>query len=286
MSTRIPTDELELTIIRGLTHEYHVSRDGRLYASDSGYCQRQTALSALRNEDVKQEPQTTAYFDLGKAVESLIVNSLYTQKTVMFTQYILPDVGMNLGGKIDAIIRLDGHPVTAIEIKSCGSIPKEPYPEHLAQAYMYSGVTGLPTKLVYFGRNVINFSGKLQLKTFDLGYDISAISKTINRAALGYYSSLEGVLPNIPSHITSEKDCGFCPFKNVCWHGEKSILASATKGQANAIIKQANDKTKEITDKDNTESRRNGIFRFLKTHGTQYAKDLLTSTKWDDLVLF
>src|SRR5690606_33434459 len=97
-------DTISKLVVRGMSKINQRQRNGRLYASDAGFCARQTALQADRDDYEVQTAATTAYYAIGVTIEDLVLNGLYESGALLFKGYKLPDIGLNLGGYIDAIV--------------------------------------------------------------------------------------------------------------------------------------------------------------------------------------
>lgn len=261
-------------------------RTDRFYASDAGMCPRQAALKSQGKGEIDNPASFNAYCELGNTIEDLVVKSLEREKALLFTQYRIPDIGINLGGKIDVIAVVKGK-LRIIEVKSCGELPKkEAKAEHQAQALIYSAVTGLPASVLYFSRNVWDFKdNKLMLKEIPLDDMLEEKRAVIYRASLAYYSTRKGYLPDIPSHIMKKSDCGFCPFKSFCWDGLplETLLKSPTPEQNDTVIQQAKAFTDHLLDFNVTSDRRRGILKHIQMSGGKLAQDVLRGS-WDDLL--
>lgn len=274
---------LEDVIVSGMKSIRKANQNGRMYASTSGFCERQTALSMTFEGDTEYEAASAGYFEIGLAVESVILKALRSQDVLLFSQLETPDIRLNLGGKIDGVYRLDNDKIRLLEVKSCGALPNKPHAEHLAQANLYTAITGLPATLLYFSRNVANFAGEIQMRLFELDNQ-DDIYRSMLKTVYGKICADKGLMPDIPEEITRPSHCGFCRFKNICWDGEPSHLEpmsdSEYKENWDLTIKMTDDMMSSIK----VEQRRNGVLKHLMQYGTPYAKDLLTDKDWKDLV--
>lgn len=261
-----------------------VSQDGRMYASTSGFCSRQTALSMTYSGFQEDSAETTEFFKLGIAIEDLNIQALRKMGKLLFSQYELPDVGLNLGGKIDGIYCLDEQHIRLLEVKSCGDLPDKPHAEHLAQASIYSAITGLPITLLYSSRNVYDFrSNELLQRKFEIEWNSLQLNESLVNAIYGKYSAESGYMPDKPASLNKEYKCGFCRFKGICWHDEIPHLKPLDYDDYE-IYEKALNKSTELLDPDNVISRRNGVLKHLATYGSSYAQDLLSRIEWKDIV--
>lgn len=283
--TKQKSDPLADLILSGMKSEREINRNGRLYAGSSGFCERQTALDATYKGLEVTEPSSTGYFALGIAVEDLILDALHKKNTLLFRQLETPNIGINIGGKIDGFVfipQLDK--IRMVEVKSCGTtLPSEPNLTHKAQALIYSGITGFEISLVYYSRNVADRNKKVLLKPFDLGYDEREIYKAMYRACYGYFASKLGVMPRKPLHIANQDVCGFCRFIPVCWQGEKAHLADITPEQQKEIEEKSVALANHILSPESIAQRKNLVLKKIASEGTLNAKELLKKRNWQEI---
>lgn len=282
--TKNLTSEIKLTdvIVNGMKSVKPTNQNGRMYASTSGFCERQTALSMTFKGDTEYESATAGYFKIGLAVESVVIESLRNQGVLLFEQFETPDIGLNLGGKIDGIYRLDNDKIRLLEIKSCGALPSKPHAEHLAQINLYSAITGLPGTLLYFSRNVANFTGEIQMIEFQI--DGSGNYDSMFKTIYGKICAEKSLMPDIPANLTKPGHCGFCRFKNICWQGEPSHLEPMSDLEISENYGLTKEKCDDMMSAIKVEQRRNGVLKHIMQFGNPFAKELLTDTDWKDLV--
>lgn len=279
----MPCDLSEL-VRSGMTGSRVSNRKGRLYASDSTFCARQGALSSSLEFDVPEPAEALAYKELGNKIEDLIIDSLHKKNAILFTQYVIPDVGLNIGGKVDGIIVVDNK-IRVLEIKSCGQLPGEPKLQHRAQALFYSAVTGLPASILYMSRNVAGFAGNILLREFKLDDLVEERAATVYRVALAHEANKAGLIPPRPYEITSEEQCGFCNFKSLCWHNQRQEgVTLATPQQAFELSELANAHVERLMNPAALANRRVGVLNFIKLKGNPVAKSLLSSSDWSTLI--
>ncbi len=263
------------TIRHGMSSTKENDRNGRIYASQASFCVRQAVLKSTNNEDLEiVTPTNAAYYALGITIEDLVINALTRQGALLYPQYKLPDIGLNLGGYIDAIVMIGGK-IRVLEVKSCGVMVTEPKPEHAAQAMVYSAVTGLPASLLYFSRHVAGFDGQLQIKEFPLIVTNDDARRTLFRVAYVHHAIEMGIIPDMPDYFTVEQDCGYCPFKENCWHNYPLPRPVVSPKQHLKITNAAKAIVDDLMDPSLVEKRRNGILRHIQQHGSDAAKKLL-----------
>lgn len=271
----LETETLIDVIENGLTKSEYQNFDGRIHASTSGYCARRGALEATYKGERAYAATSALYFKLGIALEDVILDALDAKKRLLFRQYHLPEIGINLGGKVDGIIIHNGK-LHCLEIKSCGTLPSKPDIEHLKQLYIYTAVTGLPGILLYVSRSVQDHKGELKLKPFEMGFDLDNSTLAIQSAAAAYFASKNSLLPEIPEYIKSEKDCGYCYFKNICWQFEtSSVLEPMTEDENKAIQQAVNKFSDHFMSIPEIRKRRNGVLKFLSENGNKTAQLVL-----------
>lgn len=283
----LESENLIDVITDGLTRSEYQDFDGRIHASTSGYCARRGALEASYKGTKVYEAKSALYFKLGIALEESLLDALDSRKRLFFRQYHLPETGINLGGKVDGIVLHNGK-LHCLEIKSCGStLPSKPELEHLSQINIYSAVTGLPGLLLYASRSVQDFRGDLKLKLFDLGFNTDDCSKSLESSAVAYFASKNNLLPEIPEHITSEKNCGYCSFKNICWQFEldKSPLTPMSESELEAVTGASNKFIENYMQMTEIKKRRNGVLKFLSENGNKTAKFYLAGESWDSILM-
>ena len=272
------------TITNGLAKIEYQDYGGRLHASSTGYCARQGALQATFEGNKKYEAQSAIYFEIGIAIENVILNALDNQKRLFFRQYALPENPINLGGRVDGIVLYKGK-VHCLEIKSCGQLPSKPNSEHVAQLAIYSACTGFPGLLLYVSRHVQNPNGSLKMKMFDLGFDENMLEQSLSNAASAYFSSKNNFMPDIPDYITGENDCGFCPFKDVCWNFGDSHLEFLGVSERESIEHVTDDFISSYMKNSELSKRRNGVLKYLSINGNKTAKYFLDGETWDDFLI-
>lgn len=281
------TADLSSLVVTGLAKVTDMkSRVGRLHAREAGFCSRQAAMSSLVDGQRVQPAAMTAYMELGNSIEAMVMDALYATKALLFIQYRLPDIGLNMGGYVDGLVVIDGK-LHVLEVKSCGELPTAPKVEHWSQAMIYSAVTGLPAIVLYFSRHVAKFDGNLLLREFELDEDLDANRRMVMyRAAYAYEAVKAGVLPDVPTHLHKASDCGFCPFTGVCWDGvpNRIPLKPLTSTMHLELVARSKAYVDQFLDPVVMADRRIGVLHFLELHGNENAKALLTGTRWASLI--
>lgn len=281
------SNSIAALVTKGLTKSVAYDRQGRLYASDAGLCQRRAVLFSIHTEPSIDTAASAGYYAMGNAIEGLIMDGLFNSKALLFKQYRLPDIGLNLGGYIDGIVLVNGR-IRVLEVKSCGKLPDFPKPHHAAQAYIYSAITGIPASLLYFSRTVAKVDGSLLIKEFSMEEDQEEKRKSLFRAVLASMAVRKQVVPDKSPQMTSEAACleAFCPFTASCWHGAKLQtdwpMASATDNLE--LVNQAKERTDALLSPASIKDRRTGVLKHLLLHGNARSKEVLEGSDWSTLV--
>jgi len=271
------TTSLTSAIKSGLAHEKFIDRKGRFWASDCGLCSRRAVLSANSSGYSIVSPSMEVYFELGKKIETIILESLEKTGNLLFADYRIPDIDMNLGGRVDGII-LDNGKIKALEIKSCGALPTRPKPAHKAQALIYSAITGLPGSLLYLSRHVAGFDKKLMMQEFKLDDEQEKYDAMFSLAYAAFSNDLN-VLPGKGIHKISH--CGFCKYIPNCWHDASfdSSLEHIPDDLAPQIMEEADSWTEEFMRPEEVAKRRSNVLLDIMAYGEESAKDILRANK-------
>lgn len=277
-------DDLVSLVIKGLSSIRDNTRNDRLHARDAGLCQRRTVLSSKQTGQSVETPASKAYYKIGSTIEDIVLTSLYESGALLFKNYRLPDIGINLGGYIDGVILLN-EKIRVLEIKSCGELPDVPKDEHSAQALMYSAVTGLPATVLYFSRQVAKYNGTMLIRQFDLDDNDGLARTALWRAVYGHLAIKEGFVPDRPTHMKRDA-CGFCPFIPYCWEGQDLEVEMGTPIDYDdhyELVSKTNDLIDGLMSQKSIVERRTGILKHLSHIGNDHAKKLLVGKDWQKL---
>lgn len=271
-------------ITNAMTYTYHVDRKTRMYAGDAGFCSRLGILNGLHQGEETSNAAGALYMGIGSAIHKAITDGLADKQKLLFAEYKLPDIGLNLGGYIDAIVYAEDH-IQILEIKSCGALPSVIKAGHRSQASVYSIVTGLPAQVIYVSRSVASYVGDVYIRAIPLNSTVEILQDVLFNVVYSHLSMRENTLGPVPSHLT-EPDCGYCRFKQICWHGGSipESLTLATDDKHIELLKEAKEIVKQLTHPDEIKMRRNGVLKYLSENGSDAAKKLLTGTDWEPLL--
>lgn len=250
-------------MVKNLGSESFLYRKGRLYASTAGNCSRASALFNLVPPSMKtmNGPASEFYFAIGNAYDDVLAKAFNKAGVLIRSEYNVPDIGINLGGRIDLLIDLDGE-VTIIEAKSCGALPSRPKSEHAAQATIYSAICGFPAHLLYTSRNPADWKGNINAVSFQLDTSEERLRYHLTQAVLGHLYTKAKRVPPIPPEIFSIKDCGFCPFVRMCWDKTEEFPAPMIEeGRHEKALEAAAKRVDEILAK--RDERRDAVLKEL-----------------------
>ena len=212
-----------------------------LFASDAGFCHRKATMMRNAPDDMTEtvDASGTLYMAIGSAIHTTLVQSLKRTGKLMGAEIRIQDAELELSGYIDLVVRTDDGPML-VEVKTCGVLPSRPKDWHYEQAMVYSLITGVPAvTLLYVSRNVASYDGHLLMQPIVLDPAHSDYVLIAQRLAAARYYSKLGKLGPIPDHIRSERSCGFCPFRSICWGSAPSFLPYASLTERSAITAQA-----------------------------------------------
>lgn len=273
-------------IVRSLEETYPVNRKNRLHAGDAGFCSRQSVLNASYQGEGRSDAKSMLYMKIGSAVHDLVQNGLYKAGHLMFKEYRVADIGINLGGYIDAIVFLEDR-LMILEFKTAGStLPGDIKEGHRQQATIYSAITGLEAQVVYISRNVAGYDGNVLIKAIPMVNTKEMMADVMFQAAYSHFALNMGVVGPVPAHMLESK-CGYCGYKQFCWHGagvpDTNAVKPATVKQHKELIGLAKEVVDEMVDPVKMDERRNSVLSYLSKNGTEHAQKLLATREWSEL---
>ena len=187
-----------------------------LYGSDAGFCARRNVL--LEHNDVIESLENTAgtaFMAIGTALENLLADALMRGGRLLAqNQRLVQMPEVKVSGKIDFIVFDHADQLALIECKSCGDLPVQPKPTHLAQIQTYAAVSGVDTAyLTYVSRKIV-WRQPLAMKTFVVDTSEAAMFEKLRIAALSRLASDRKVVPEVPAHFRKHTECHFCEFRD------------------------------------------------------------------------
>lgn len=194
-----------------------------LYGSDAGFCARRNVL--LENNDWIDGDVNAAgrgYMAIGVAFENLLAESLMrNDRLIVQSMRLVPFPQFKISGKIDLVVFDQRNELALIEVKTCGDLPTEPKPTHLAQIQTYAAVSGIHNcYLTYMSRN-LNPLKPIPMRSFQVDTSDEALVGVLSIAALSRLAIAEKVLPPVPAHFRKHTECHYCEFRDYFCHGQR-----------------------------------------------------------------
>lgn len=206
-------------IYEGLKQVEKRNSRGKLYCGDASYCARKSVLFATEDGVNKVDAASLLYMDMGTIIHRLFQKGLEKSGVMVESErrVNLLYKGIELRGMIDGILKYDDE-YCILEIKTCGALPGKPKKEHLHQALTYALITGIyKINILYQSRKVAGYDGKLECVEFEFEVTPTQLDMVAEILATSFICAEKKSIPPIPLHISSQSDCGFCPFTAICW---------------------------------------------------------------------
>lgn len=242
--SRVRGSGLVRHIVGGLKTENIRKARYRLFAGDAGWCPRKSALFSLREGVNTGNAASEFYMSIGTAVHRTIQRALEVSKVMVESERRLDYkiAGVGISGFIDGILNLEDE-LKILEIKTCGANPPgRPKKEHFRQAMVYALLSGVYEIIIlYFSRSVAQWSGELILAEFEVQATQEELKTTAHLLATSVVATKMKIIPDIPAHITSSHDCGFCPFAKLCWGDSPTKFPKVPKAFYDKVDKVENE---------------------------------------------
>lgn len=197
-----------------------------LYGSDAGLCARKNVFYS-QNDSVPfiMQPSTRTYMAIGVALENLLAEALKDAgRLIAQNPYLIAMPEVKVRGKIDLVIFDMEDELALVEVKSCGELPTEPNPQHLAQIQTYCAISGVHRAyLTYISRKVQGNSSwgpNVDIRSFRVDTDKDSLYFRLYTVALSDLAIKEKKLPLINPTFRKTLECRYCPFLNYCWRSE------------------------------------------------------------------
>ena len=227
----------------------------RIFASAAGLCERQTAgLMMLFDESGdKRRASTQFYFKIGGAFEDVMSRAFNKANMEVDRETRIEAYHSELpvSGRIDFVLRdPEDDELVLMELKTCGKLPTQPKPVHLAQLMVYLTLTGMKKGLLwYVSRTVAGWDGDLKQRVFEIEpLEIDRYNVSL-KMAIGALSAKAGFLP--PKAETMKRyKCGFCSLIPHCWEGtDVGVRAKTPSIKAyGKILKMADEIAKDVVE--------------------------------------
>lgn len=194
-----------------------------LWGADAGLCARRNVLLEHNNwVSSETSPASQAYMAIGVGLENMLAAALQRRGRLIRQSAELPEMpGLKVRGKIDLVAFDHEDKLSLIEVKTCGKLPTEPRPTHLAQIQTYCAISGVDRAwLTYLSRDVRHqFGTGLSLRSFAVPTDRESLTRRLATAALSRLASDTGALPPVPAAFRKHTECHYCEFRDAyCWN--------------------------------------------------------------------
>lgn len=220
---RQQTGDIDKWLQEHLFERHTVTARPHLYGADAGLCARRNVLLA-HNPGVASvvTPESNAYMSIGVALEDMLAKGLNASGRLLVQGMYIPLMPeVKIRGKIDLVIFDHKDELALVEVKSCGKLPQQPRPTHLAQIQTYAAVSGISRCwLTYISRNVQNeeWGTGLAIRTFAVDTSPDALRSRLATALLSREAIEREELTPIPAHFRKHTECHYCEFRDFfCW---------------------------------------------------------------------
>lgn len=272
-------------MMQGLESVEYKKRGGRLYVSDSTLCEKKAVLAS--NElTYESDGFKSFYTEQGKTAERVALTGLDNSGLLMFADYKTPDIGINIGGKIDAIVYYKER-VQILEIKQIGSLPVSPIKDHIAQTVFYSALLGLPAILLYLDRKIEGFNTGLLRREFVMDTSFENRRKYLERAVKGYLYNKEKLIPLKPDYM-KKSYCTRCDYQEKCWGKDEDYSLWLEQGFSFASFENSVDIQKTcdtmilaLLNETVLRDRTTGVLNYLQKYSTRKITKEVLGGSWD-----
>lgn len=222
----------------------------KFFAKDVAHCSRQACMYLYQSPE-KEELYSAAsalYMNMGTAAHETLAEAFKKANILVASEYHIPDLGLNIGGRIDNLLMVDGK-LRILEIKTCGAQPSAVKPDHRLQVLVYAIATGIANPIVlYLSRDVADYTGALKLYEFEVNASQEELMAVATEMCLSYYSALTKKLPPVPVRFKTKSACGYCPFVDICWSGNEAPAETMNDETYLGVLKIAQTQAKQILD--------------------------------------
>jgi hypothetical protein len=197
-------------------HSPKVEKRPYLYGSDAGFCaRRNTLLEHNTWVDGYVNAAGSAYMAIGVALEDLLAATLKRNDRLLIQSCRLVEIPeIKISGKIDFVVFDSEDQLALIECKTCGELPTEPKPTHLAQIQTYCAVSGVHRAwLTYLSRN-LQPKRPLLIRTFQVDCSEESLTNRLATAWLSKLASARRALPPVPATFRKHTECHYCEFRD------------------------------------------------------------------------
>lgn len=220
--------------LNGLLHSVsHPKARVNLYGSDAGFCARRNVL--LANNTFLADETTAAsnaYMSIGVALEEMLMKAMADKDVLVgWNVHLLPVPEIKVRGKMDLLFFNPDDQLTLMEVKSCGALPTEPKPNHLAQAQTYAAFSGIRNVVITYISRQVNLPGAfgphVALRTFQVDTSDEALLNRFHIALTSARLSVIPLLPPVPAHFRKHTECHYCEFRDLfCYQPRPGLEVS------------------------------------------------------------
>jgi PD-(D/E)XK nuclease superfamily len=225
---RLPETNMDKWFGLLLTENYPAKARPHLYGSDAGLCARRNVLLEHNVWMAGEKTATSAaYMAIGVGLEDMLAKALERNGRLVAKQLKLPLMPeVHVSGYADLVIFDSEDELALVEVKSCGKLPTEPRPTHLAQIQFYAAATGLHRAwLTYISRNVRSeYGANLDMRSFPIDCSEKALRSRLATAAQSRLAADAAKLPPVPAHFRKHEECHYCEFRDAfCWQARPGL---------------------------------------------------------------
>lgn len=216
--------------VQGKTAKFQMKKK-RFHAKDASYCIRKSVMLCNVDETIMANGTASSalYTSIGTAFHETICDGFEKFGIMRLKEMRMDEMGLNIGGYIDAILEPTEGDLRVCEIKSCGQLPGAPKQDHVAQAVIYALSTGLKHPILFYAsRSVATYNGTVLLKEFEVPTSDEVLYEMAFNISAGHFYLEEKLAPAIPSHL-SKSLCHYCPLLPICWEDSPNFMKEASE---------------------------------------------------------
>jgi hypothetical protein len=195
-----------------------------LWGADAGFCPRRNIL--LQQTGIIDPLENTAglaFMAIGSAIENLLSDALLKGGRLLGQNlYLVEMPELKVRGKVDFYVFDHEDELALIECKSCGELPAEPKPAHLAQVTTYAAISGLDRAYLTYVSRSVKWKQDIPVKTFVVDTSPPALFEKLRIASLSKLGVEEGFLPPVPAHFRKHTECHYCEFRDLYCYAQRA----------------------------------------------------------------
>lgn len=231
---RLPESDMDGWLREMLAHNpVDIRARPYLYGSDAGFCARRNALLE-KNEWLEDSVNAagTAFMAIGVALENQLADAVRRSgKLVVQGIRAITFPEIHISAKFDLVVFDPSDEIAIIEVKTCGELPREPKPAHLAQIQTYSAISGIRRcTLTYISRAIVPLK-PLATRSFAVDCGDAALSNRLQIAALSRLTAERNLLAPVPATFRKHTECHYCQFRDYFCFGTRPGLGGDAPSQ-------------------------------------------------------